>query len=185
MPIPRSVTNVPFDLDAVAAPIGYPMYMKPYDGGGWRRVSRIRNAEELHRAYNESGGMLMHLQAAVEGYDIFARTLSIGAETMVMSFGTPASQCMTGTALEYQARVRHWRRGRNDLESRQRVLPAGNPTPARCSSRTETSFPIDYANACPDVAVTCPALLLPGGDASPQEMDGLLPGDRAAAAYRS
>jgi hypothetical protein len=60
--------------------------MKPYDGGGWRGVSRVRNAEELHRAYNESGEMLTHLQAAVEGYDIFARALSIGAETMVMRF---------------------------------------------------------------------------------------------------
>ena len=28
----------------------------------------------------------MHLQAAIEGYDVFARSLSIGAETMVMHF---------------------------------------------------------------------------------------------------
>ena len=28
----------------------------------------------------------MHLQASVEGYDVFARSLSIGAETMVMQF---------------------------------------------------------------------------------------------------
>ena len=28
----------------------------------------------------------MHLQASVEGFDVFARSLSIGAETMVMHF---------------------------------------------------------------------------------------------------
>ena len=28
----------------------------------------------------------MHLQASVEGFDVFARSLSIGAETMVMNF---------------------------------------------------------------------------------------------------
>ena len=28
----------------------------------------------------------MHLQASVEGFDVFARSLSIGAETMVMRF---------------------------------------------------------------------------------------------------
>ena len=78
--------NRPFDLDAVAEKIGYPLFMKPYDGGAWRGVSRIRNADELHRAYDESGEMLMHLQASVEGYDVFARSLSIGAETMVMKF---------------------------------------------------------------------------------------------------
>src|SRR5215468_11428589 len=33
--------NQPFDLDAIAERIGYPMFMKPYDGGAWRGVSRI------------------------------------------------------------------------------------------------------------------------------------------------
>jgi hypothetical protein len=28
----------------------------------------------------------MHLQKAVDGFDVFARSLSIGAETMVMKF---------------------------------------------------------------------------------------------------
>ncbi len=82
--------NRPFDLDAVAAGVGYPLYMKPYDGGAWRGVSRVRNAAELHRAYDQSGEMLMHLQAAVEGFDVFARALSIGAETMVMRFDPDA-----------------------------------------------------------------------------------------------
>src|SRR6185312_1179816 len=27
--------NRPFDLDAVASQVGYPMFMKPFDGGGW------------------------------------------------------------------------------------------------------------------------------------------------------
>ncbi|MGO9078860.1 MAG: hypothetical protein ACLQDY_07415 [Streptosporangiaceae bacterium] len=58
--------------------------MKPYDGGAWRGVSRIRDPGELHRAYDSSGEMLMHLQEAIEGYDAFARALTIGAETMVM-----------------------------------------------------------------------------------------------------
>ena len=60
--------------------------MKPYDGGQWVGVSRIRDSAELHRAYDESGERLMHLQASVEGFDVFARSLSIGAETMVMNF---------------------------------------------------------------------------------------------------
>ena len=66
--------------------IGYPLFMKPYDGGQWVGVSRDPRPRELHRAYDESGQRLMHLQAAVEGFDVFARSLSIGAETMVMNF---------------------------------------------------------------------------------------------------
>jgi len=78
--------NRPFDLDAIARRIGYPLFMKPYDGGAWRGVSRIRDAAELHAAYDASGEMLMHLQKAIDNYDVFARSLSIGAETMVMRF---------------------------------------------------------------------------------------------------
>ena len=71
------------------------MYMKPFDGGGWRGVSRINNREDLHQTYDESGEMLMHLQATVK-YDKFARALSIGPETMVMASGR-TSRCTTGT----------------------------------------------------------------------------------------
>ena len=175
--------NVPFDLDAVAAPIGYPMYMKPYDGGGWRGVSRVRNAEELHRAYNESGGMLMHLQAAVEDYDIFTRTLSIGAETMVMSFDP-------GKPMHERYRVEHGFldahdgcRGRDHLESRQRVLPLGIQL-LRDARQERGCLPHRLRQRLPGRGGHLPALLLPLGDAGPREMDRLLPGHRAATTYR-
>ena len=78
--------NRPFDLEAIAARVGYPLFMKPYDGGQWVGVSRIADDAQLHAAYDASGERLMHLQAAIDGYDVFARSLSIGPETMVMRF---------------------------------------------------------------------------------------------------
>ena len=78
--------NQPFDLDAIAERIGYPLFMKPYDGGAWVGVTRIKDRDDLHAAYDASGQRLMHLQKSVEGYDVFARSLSIGPETMVMKF---------------------------------------------------------------------------------------------------
>ena len=78
--------NLPFELEEVAGHVGYPLYMKPFDGGQWVGVTRIGSPDELHRRYDESGERLMHLQAAVEDFDVFARSLSIGAETMTMRF---------------------------------------------------------------------------------------------------
>ena len=79
--------NRPFDLADVAEQIGYPLFMKPFDGGAWVGVSRVtRRGASCTRRYDESGQRLMHLQAAVDGFDVFARSLSIGAETMVMRF---------------------------------------------------------------------------------------------------
>src|SRR4029078_5506263 len=78
--------NQPFDLGAIAADIGYPLFMKPYDGGQCMAVNRVRDGAELQGAYDASGERLMHLQESIEGYDVFARSLSIGPETMVMHF---------------------------------------------------------------------------------------------------
>src|SRR4029078_348671 len=78
--------NLPFDLEEIAAKVGYPLYMKPFDGRQWVGVTRIKDAGQLHAVYDTSGERLMHLQASVEDFDVFARSLSIGAETMVMHF---------------------------------------------------------------------------------------------------
>jgi hypothetical protein len=78
--------NRAFDLQAVGERVGYPMYMKPFHGGGWVNVYRIGNPAELQAAYDASGRELMHLQAGVEGYDIFTRGLAIGPQTMVTHY---------------------------------------------------------------------------------------------------
>src|ERR671938_1950691 len=39
--------NQPFDLDAIARELGYPLFMKPYDGGQWVGVSHIRDSGQL------------------------------------------------------------------------------------------------------------------------------------------
>ena len=75
-----------FDLQEIAEGMGYPHFIKPYDGGAWVGVTRVGNEEELEAAYDESGKRLMHLQKSVEGYDVFARSLSIGPQTMVMHY---------------------------------------------------------------------------------------------------
>jgi hypothetical protein len=144
--------NQPFDLDAIAEQIGYPLFMKPYDGGAWRGVSRIGNAEELHAAYDASGEMLMHLQKAVD-YDVFARSLSIGAETMVMRF-QPDQPMHLRYAVDHSFL---------SAQDGAEVVTIGRLVNAffkwefnSCETLVKDGevYPIDYANACPDVALT-------------------------------
>ncbi len=145
--------NQEFDLDATAAQVGYPMYMKPYDGGAWVGVSKIRDPEELHAAYDASGERLMHLQASVEGYDVFARSLTIGPETMVMKF-------RPDQPMHNRYEVDHGFLGASQGDE---VITISRLVNAffrwefnSCESlvRGDDVHPIDYANACPDVAIT-------------------------------
>jgi hypothetical protein len=145
--------NRAFDLDAVADRLGYPMFMKPYDGGAWVGVSMIRNADELHRAYDESGQRLMHLQSAVAGYEVFARSLSIGAETMVMNFD-PDQPMHARYSISHDFL---------DARTGDETVTIGRLVNAffrwefnSCETLIKDGrvYPIDYANACPDVAIT-------------------------------
>ena len=144
--------NQPFDLDAIAQKIGYPLFMKPYDGGAWRGVSRINNADELHAAYDASGEMLMHLQKAID-YDVFARSLSIGAETMVMKF-LPDQPMHLRYAVEHDFLPPD--AGLEVVTISKLVNAFFRWEFNSCESlvRGTDVHPIDYANACPDVAIT-------------------------------
>jgi hypothetical protein len=145
--------NRPFDLDKHAERIGYPLFMKPYDGGAWVGVSHIRNRDELHSAYDSSGQRLMHLQQAISGYEVFARSLSIGAETMVMKFD-PDQPMHARYTVDHSFL---------DPGAGDEVVTIGRLVNAffrwefnSCETLVKGNdvYPIDYANACPDVAIT-------------------------------
>src|SRR5437763_14533087 len=78
--------NQPFDLADIGNRVGFPLYLNPFDGGQWRGVTRARDEDSWRRRYHESGEQLMHVQSAVEDFEVFTRSLSIGPETMVMWF---------------------------------------------------------------------------------------------------
>ena len=79
-----------FDLDEIADKIGYPMFMKPYDGGAWVGVTAIRDSETLHKAYNESGTRLMHLQKGVIPHDAFVRCVGLGPQWRFVNYDPSA-----------------------------------------------------------------------------------------------
>ena len=144
--------NEPFDLDAIAEELGYPLYMKPFDGGGWRGVSRIENREDLHSAYDASGEMLMHLQATID-YDHFARALSIGPETMVMDF-RPEQPMHSRYAVSYDFLTEKAGRQAVAISRIVNAFFRWEFNSAEMLVRGDDVYPIDYANACPDVALT-------------------------------
>jgi hypothetical protein len=145
--------NKPFDLEAIAEDIGYPLFMKPYDGGQWVGVTRIKTPEELHAAYDQSGQRLMHLQESIEDFDVFARSLSIGPETMVMKF-RPDLPMHDRYAVEHDFLSPETG---EEVETISRLVNAffrWEFNSCECLVRDGEVHPIDYANASPDVAVT-------------------------------
>ncbi|RLD22270.1 MAG: hypothetical protein DRI69_01660 [Bacteroidetes bacterium] len=45
---------------------GFPLYMKPYSGGGWKSVYKVESFDELFAAYHDTAQLVMMLQEAID-----------------------------------------------------------------------------------------------------------------------
>jgi hypothetical protein len=77
----RTMRNLeyPLNWDTVFNTIGFPAYLKPIDGGGWRDVHRVNNRDEFFSAYDQSRDLCMVLQRAVDFTEYF-RCFVVGRE---------------------------------------------------------------------------------------------------------
>ncbi len=144
--------NLPFRLEDAAHSVGYPLYMKPFDGGAWVGVTRIANDEQLHRRYDESGERLMHLQKSVEDFDVFARSLSIGAETMVMRY-EPDKPLHDRYQVDHGFLSPDLGVEAVTISKLVNAFFLWEYNSCEMIIKGDEVYPIDYANACPDTSL--------------------------------
>ena len=68
-----SFSNLKFPLswEKIFDYIGWPAYMKPHAGGGWKHVYKLNNADEFFRAYQQTGQLVMLLQEEIVFQEYF------------------------------------------------------------------------------------------------------------------
>ena len=142
-----------FDLGAIGDEMQYPLFMKPYDGGGWVGVSKIDDAEELRSAYDESGKFVMHLQKGIVPYERFVRCVAIGPQVRVVDYDPTAAlhdRYVLGDAVIDSG-------DRNELEDITLTINSffgWDFNSCEMLARDGIWHPIDFANPCPDSQVT-------------------------------
>jgi hypothetical protein len=142
-----------FDLGEIGAAVGYPSYLKPYDGGGWQGVSRIDGADRLRQSYEESGRHVMHLQQAIEPFEHFVRVIGFGPQTRIIRYdpALPLHDRYTMdegfvSAADQSLLV--------DMTLTINAFFGWDFNSCEALSKDGTWHPIDFANACPDSQVT-------------------------------
>ena len=85
----------PIDWEGVINYIGFPAFLKPFDGGGWKNVSKIHSLEELWNEYNQTGTLCMTLQEGIE-YDQFVRCYCVGQEKVLIMPYDPSKPYLSG-----------------------------------------------------------------------------------------
>ncbi len=77
----QSMRNLeyPLNWEEVFAYVGFPAFLKPFDGGGWKDVYQVRSPKEFFAAYDQTGTLCMTLQKGVNFKEYF-RCYVIGQE---------------------------------------------------------------------------------------------------------
>jgi hypothetical protein len=93
----ESLRNLEFPLDwqAIADYVGFPAIIKPFDGGGWKNVSRVNDMEELWQVYDTTDTLCMTLQEMID-WDQFVRCYCIGQQDVMIMPYDPRKGYLSG-----------------------------------------------------------------------------------------
>ncbi len=152
----ESLRNLEFPLDwqAIADYVGFPAIIKPFDGGGWKNVSRVDSLEELWKVYDTTGTLCMTLQEMID-WDQFVRCYCIGQEDVMIMPYDPRKGYLSGEqyvhnptylSADLAARVGQ------DVLTLNRALGYDINT-VEFAIKDEVPYAIDFMNPAPDAEV--------------------------------
>ncbi len=142
----------PTDWDYIYNYIGFPAYMKPFSGGGWKSVYRLENSEDLFNKHKETGQLVMMLQEEIQFKEYF-RCYCLGQKYVhIMQYeprnphhlryvkdGPPIEQQLLDTIHDYTIKLNQWLG--YDFNTVEFAVRDGIP------------YAIDFCNPAPDADV--------------------------------
>lgn len=69
----------PLDWEGIFKYVGFPAYMKPFAGGGWKNVYKLHDMEDFFHKHKETGQLVMLLQEEII-FDEYYRCYCIGGK---------------------------------------------------------------------------------------------------------
>jgi len=149
-----SLTNMKWvDWDAIERDLGYPMYLKPHWGGGWRDVHRVQSRAQLLSTYDGTGRLTMMLQEEIR-WTQYVRCLVVGQTEVLPALWDPrqrhfdryvkAAESMPPLSPALEARVR------TEASTLCRALGYDMNT-VEFAIRDGEPYAIDFMNSAPDL----------------------------------
>jgi len=71
--------SYPLDWQSIFSYIGFPAYMKPFAGGGWKHVYKLNNVDEFFEKHQQTGQLVMLLQEEII-FEEYYRCYCIGGK---------------------------------------------------------------------------------------------------------
>jgi hypothetical protein len=83
--------SFPIDWKGIFNYVGFPAFLKPHDGGGWRDVTKVDDEHGFFEAYNDSGQLCMMLQEGIE-FTEYYRCYGIGQKDVHIMRYNPGAE---------------------------------------------------------------------------------------------
>ncbi|MBK05698.1 MAG: hypothetical protein CL920_04695 [Deltaproteobacteria bacterium] len=142
-----------WDLSEVGEKLDYPLFMKPYDGGGWVGVTRIKSEQQLRHVHAQSGERVMHLQQAIEPFDLFVRAIGVGPQVNPVKYD-PSAPLHDRYKIDYFFLDDDEWLHLHDMLLTINTYFGWDFNSCETLRKDGVFHPIDFANACPDSQVT-------------------------------
>ncbi len=76
----------PLDWDSIFKYTGFPVYMKPFAGGGWKNVYKLNSQEEFFEKHSETGQLVMLFQEEIIFTEYYRCYCIGGKHVRIMSY---------------------------------------------------------------------------------------------------
>ncbi len=150
----QSFSNLVFPLgwDTIFNYVGFPAFMKPFAGGGWKNVYKLHNAEEFYQRHSETGQLVMLLQEEIV-FTEYYRCYCIGGKYIrIMSY-----EPRNPHHLRYQADFNPSAERLRQMEDIVMRINAGlgyDFNTVELAIREGIPYAIDFCNPAPDAEKT-------------------------------
>ncbi len=130
---------------------GWPAYMKPFEGGGWKNVYKLNNLEDFYRAHGETHQLVMMLQEEIQ-FTSYYRCYCIGQRDVLIMPYEPRNphhlryQASFNDSPELLARIERHVRELN-------VALGYDFNTVEFAVRDGVPYAIDFCNPAPDADV--------------------------------
>jgi hypothetical protein len=149
----QSFTNLayPLDWEQIFKYIGFPAYMKPFAGGGWKNVYKVSDQEDLFSKHAETGELVMLLQEEIV-FTEYYRCYCIGGKHVRIMPYEPRNPHHLRYAADFAPSEERYKQ-MEDLVLRLNHYLGYDFNTVELAIRDGVPYAIDFCNPAPDAEV--------------------------------
>jgi len=142
----------PLDWDSIFNYIGFPAYMKPFAGGGWKHVYKVKDMNDLFSKHSETDELVMMLQEEII-FDEYYRCYCLGGKYVRIMPYEPRNPHHLRYAADFKPHTERYAL-MEDIVLRINKYLGYDFNTVELAIREDVPYAIDFCNPAPDAEIT-------------------------------